>query len=60
MSYTALGIFKFADKCRLPFYGGCELTRECVTTAFGQNCGNCLTGYTPRTSLAILGPYFGK
>ena len=36
----------FADKCRLPYYGDCDFTRECVTTAFGQNCGDCLSGYT--------------
>ena len=37
-------ILHFADKCRLPYYGDCDYTRECVTTEFGQNCGNCLPG----------------
>lgn len=34
-----------ADKCLLPYYGGCPLTRECVTSEFDINCGACLPGY---------------
>ena len=37
----------FADKCRLPYYGGCEFTRECISTEFDQTCGLCLPGLTP-------------
>ena len=35
-----------ADKCRLPYYGNCDFTRECVTSPFSQVCGNCLFEYT--------------
>ena len=40
-------LFNFTDKCRLPYYGACHFTRECVSTEFGQNCGDCLSGLTP-------------
>ena len=40
----------FADKCRLPYNGGCDLTRECFDNAFSHNCGGCLPGFTPDLS----------
>ena len=54
-------LLNFADKCRLPYYGGCDFTRECVTTTFGQNCGSCLPGLTPDLSGdPIAGPCIRK
>ena len=35
------------DKCRLPYYGGCPYTRECITSEFDVNCGACLSGFIP-------------
>ena len=33
------------DKCRLPYYGGCPLTRRCVTSDLDVDCTDCLTGF---------------
>lgn len=38
-------ILSHTDKCRLPYYGGCPKTRECITSEFDVNCGFCLLGY---------------
>ena len=38
-------LFKFfisADKCLLPYYGGCDYTRECETSRLQVTCGDCL------------------
>ena len=37
--------FVLADKCRLPNYGGCPYTRECVSSALNAGCTRCLTGF---------------
>ena len=34
-----------ADKCCLPYYGGCSYTRQCNSTENGTICGSCLFGY---------------
>ena len=34
-----------ADKCLLPFYGGCDLTRACLNSRSGVICGDCLPGF---------------
>ena len=33
------------DKCRVPYYGGCSFTRECITSEADVNCGDCLPGF---------------
>jgi hypothetical protein len=33
------------DKCLLPYHGGCDPTRFCVSTSSGANCGECLPGF---------------
>ena len=33
------------DKCLLPYYGGCDLTRKCMSHRFGVRCGGCLEGF---------------
>ena len=35
------------DKCLIPYYGGCPTSRECITSEFDVNCGNCLPGFFP-------------
>ncbi len=37
--------FSHLDKCRLPYYGGCDYTRICSSSVFDANCGSCLPGY---------------
>ena len=34
-----------ADKCLLPYYGGCSYTRQCNSFDLGANCSDCLPGY---------------
>ena len=33
------------DKCLVPYYGGCPLSRECLSSEFDVNCGACLNGF---------------
>jgi hypothetical protein len=35
------------NKCRLPYYGGCPFTRQCLTSALDVGCTDCLTGFVP-------------
>ena len=44
LSLTLFSCFP-TDKCRLPYYGGCPYTRECITSEFDVNCGACLSGF---------------
>ena len=44
-----------ADKCLFPYYGGCPMVRECITSESGRRCGSCLPGLTG----GLFGPCFG-
>ena len=43
-SQSHLYLFFPADKCRLPFYGGCSYTKQCATSSLSANCRDCLPG----------------
>ena len=34
-----------ADKCLLPYYGGCPYSRQCITSKFTVYCDDCLFGF---------------
>ena len=38
-------ILSATDKCRLPYYGGCPFTRECLSSALDVGCPSCLFGF---------------
>lgn len=38
------------DKCRLPYYGGCVFTRECLSGALDVGCPRCLNGFVENPS----------
>ncbi len=33
------------DRCRQPYYGGCQSIRECINVGIMSSCGNCFAGY---------------
>lgn len=39
--------YSVLDKCLLPYYGGCDLTRKCMSHRFYVRCGGCLEGFVP-------------
>ena len=44
-------LYMFLDRCLLPYYGGCSLTRQCVSAS--TSCGECLVGYVEGNSSDI-------
>ena len=38
-------VLSATDKCRLPYYGGCPFTRECLSSALDVGCPSCLFGF---------------
>ena len=53
--------FSLVDKCLAPHYGACPLTRECISSDFMVECGQCLPGFAVNpvnTSGDCLGKFF--
>lgn len=38
-------MFSATDKCRLPFYGGCPFTIECLSSVLTVDCPTCISGF---------------